>query len=90
MLLDKSFDRVQILPGLHHDNVQIGSIACSQDSGKIAAAYGQKIVVFEPSPLAEDEEDVEVSSCWIYSGDFVQGDSFFLLLGIQEGMKHEL
>ncbi|CAG0916295.1 unnamed protein product [Notodromas monacha] len=51
VILASNFERVQIIPGVIHENVQITCIDCSTDTGKIAAAYGDKICIFEPVPL---------------------------------------
>jgi hypothetical protein len=51
VVLSVTFERVQIIPGICHQNVQISCIDCSTDTGKIAAAYGNKVKVFEPTPL---------------------------------------
>jgi hypothetical protein len=42
---------VQIIPGGNHGSVQVTCIDCSSDTGKIAACYGSKVHVYEPSPL---------------------------------------
>ena len=59
VILSPKFERVQIIPGVCHDNIQISCLDCSVDSGKIAAAYANQVVVFEPTPLIpqEDGED---------------------------------
>ena len=59
VILSPKFERVQIIPGVCHDNIQISCLDCSVDSGKIAAAYANQVVVFEPTPLVpqEDGED---------------------------------
>ena len=51
VILSPKFERVQIIPGVCHDNIQISCLDCSVDSGKIAAAYANQIIVFEPTPL---------------------------------------
>ena len=35
VILSPSFQRVQIIPGVCHDNVQISCLDCSSDTGKI-------------------------------------------------------
>ena len=35
-----------------HDNIQISCLDCSVDSGKIAAAYANQVIIFEPTPLS--------------------------------------
>ena len=51
VVLSVTFERVQIIPGICHNDVQISCIDCSTDTGKIAAAYGNKVRIFEPTPL---------------------------------------
>ena len=43
IILAKNFDRVQISPGICHNNIQIGCVDVSHDSGKIATAYENKV-----------------------------------------------
>ena len=50
VVLSSAFERVQIIPGVCHDNVQIVCLSCSVDSGKIAAAYDNQVIIFEPTP----------------------------------------
>jgi len=50
-ILANSFERVQIIPGICHNNVQITCVDVSNDTGKIAVAYENKVCVFEPTPL---------------------------------------
>ena len=51
VILSSKFNRVQIIPGVCHDNIQISCLDCSVDSGRIAAAYANEVVIFEPTPL---------------------------------------
>ncbi|XP_049871334.1 dmX-like protein 2 isoform X2 [Pectinophora gossypiella] len=51
VILASNFERVQIIPGAIHGYVRIGSLDCSTDTGKIAAAYGAEVCIFEPTPL---------------------------------------
>lgn len=51
VILANTFERVQVIPGACHDNVQISCVDCSTDTGKIAAAYGKLVCIFEPTPL---------------------------------------
>lgn len=53
VVLSVTFERVQIIPGICHQNVQISCIDCSTDTGKIAAAYGNKVKIFEPTPIVQ-------------------------------------
>ena len=36
MILASDFQRVQILPGAIHDNIQVTCIDCTTDSGKVS------------------------------------------------------
>lgn len=56
MILASNFERVQIIPGAVHNYVRISAIDCSTDTGKIAAAYEDKVCIFEPTPLKHSEE----------------------------------
>lgn len=51
VILASTFERVQVIPGVCHNNIQISCVDCSTDTGKIAAAYGRLVCVFEPTPL---------------------------------------
>ena len=51
VILSSSFERAQIIPGVCHDNIQISCLDCSADTGKIAAAYDDQVIIFEPTPL---------------------------------------
>ena len=57
VILSPSFERVQIIPGVCHDNVQISCLDCTSDTGKIAAAYDDQVIIFEPTPLLTKETD---------------------------------
>ena len=50
VILSADFQRVQIIPGATHGNVQITCLDCSQEFGKIAASYGPRVCIFEPLP----------------------------------------
>lgn len=53
VILASTFERVQIIPGANHGYVKISALDCSTDTGKIAAAYENKICIFEPTPVIE-------------------------------------
>lgn len=55
VILAQNFERVQVIPGVCHDNVQISCVDCSTDTGKIAAAYGKLVCIFEPSPISSTD-----------------------------------
>lgn len=50
-MLASTFERVQIIPGATHNYIRISALDCSTDTGKIAAAYENKVCIFEPTPL---------------------------------------
>ncbi|CAG0879086.1 unnamed protein product [Darwinula stevensoni] len=51
VILASNFERVQIIPGVMHENVHINCIDSSTDTGKIAAAYRNHVIIYEPVPL---------------------------------------
>ena len=59
VILSSSFERVQIIPGVCHDNIQISCLDCSADTGKIAAAYDDQVIIFEPTPLVTSDSEKE-------------------------------
>ncbi|XP_041373660.1 dmX-like protein 2 isoform X2 [Gigantopelta aegis] len=54
VILASNFERVQIIPGVTHGNIKVSCIACSTDTGKIAASYARKVHIFEPTPLTSE------------------------------------
>ena len=50
VIMDQNFERVQIIPGVNYDQVQISCVDCSADCGKIAAAYSNRVCIFAPVP----------------------------------------
>lgn len=56
VILASTFERVQIIPGANHGYVKISALDCSTDTGKIAAAYENKICIFEPTPVIESSK----------------------------------
>ncbi|PVD19781.1 hypothetical protein C0Q70_20272 [Pomacea canaliculata] len=54
VILAGNFERVQIIPGVAHGNIKVTCIDCSTDTGKIAASYGKKVYIFEPTPLVSE------------------------------------
>ena len=67
VILSSKFNRVQIIPGVCHDNIQISCLDCSVDSGRIAAAYANEVVIFEPTPLLRPSIEENYKSRWINS-----------------------
>lgn len=55
MILASTFERVQIIPGATHNYIRISALDCSTDTGKIAAAYEDKVCIFEPTPLIHSQ-----------------------------------
>ncbi|NXF09656.1 DMXL1 protein, partial [Smithornis capensis] len=51
VVLGTDFERLQIIPGAKHGNIQVGCVDCSMQQGKIAASYGKVICIFEPVNL---------------------------------------
>ncbi|XP_046448229.1 dmX-like protein 2 isoform X2 [Daphnia pulex] len=68
VVLSVTFERVQIIPGICHQNVQISCIDCSTDTGKIAAAYGNKVKIFEPTPLVHHNSSHKLDYHWVETG----------------------
>jgi DmX-like protein len=57
VVLASTFERVQIIPGCtHNNNIRISALDCSTDTGKIAAAYEDRVCIFEPTPLIHNEK----------------------------------
>ena len=44
-----------IFLGVCHNNIQISCLDCSADTGKIAAAYDDQVIIFEPTPLISQQ-----------------------------------
>lgn len=55
VILASTFERVQIIPGATHNYIRISALDCSTDTGKIAAAYEDKVCIFEPTPLIHSQ-----------------------------------
>ncbi|XP_062399694.1 dmX-like protein 1 isoform X3 [Sardina pilchardus] len=73
VILGSDFERLQIIPGAKHGNIQVGCVDCSQQGGQIAASYGNIVCVFEPVPLLNPEKtQTQKFGCqWQKSGQFV-------------------
>lgn len=56
VILASTFERVQIIPGAVHNYIRISALDCSTDTGKIAAAYEDKVCIFEPTPLIHSSQ----------------------------------
>lgn len=67
VILASNFERVQIIPGAIHGYIRISSLDCSTDTGKIAAAYGAEVCIFEPTPLIHTAGTTHVSNNIIFN-----------------------
>ncbi|KAM5331615.1 dmX-like protein 1 isoform 4-T4 [Glossophaga mutica] len=70
VILGSDFERIQIIPGAKHGNIQVGCVDCSMQQGKIAASYGNIISVFEPVKLPKQKKNLELYNQWQKSGQF--------------------
>ncbi|NP_001374866.1 dmX-like protein 1 isoform 5 [Homo sapiens] len=70
VILGSDFERLQIIPGAKHGNIQVGCVDCSMQQGKIAASYGNVISIFEPVNLPKQKKNLELYSQWQKSGQF--------------------
>ncbi|XP_075864419.1 dmX-like protein 1 isoform X2 [Microcebus murinus] len=70
VILGSDFERLQIIPGAKHGNIQVGCVDCSMQQGKIAASYGNVISVFEPVNLPKQKKNLELYNQWQKSGQF--------------------
>ncbi|XP_069348936.1 dmX-like protein 1 isoform X4 [Eulemur rufifrons] len=70
VILGSDFERLQIIPGAKHGNIQVGCVDCSMQQGKIAASYGNVISVFEPVNLPKQKKNLELYTQWQKSGQF--------------------
>ncbi|XP_055486984.1 dmX-like protein 1 [Leucoraja erinacea] len=72
VILASDFERLQIIPGAKHGNIQVGCVDCSMQEGKIAASYGNLVCIFEPIPLLNREsKHSTLNYQWQKSGQFV-------------------
>ncbi|KAM4868092.1 LOW QUALITY PROTEIN: dmX-like protein 1 [Urocitellus parryii] len=70
VILGSDFERLQIISGAKHGNIQVGCVDCSMQQGKIAASYGNIISIFEPVNLPKQKKNLEYYSQWQKSGQF--------------------
>ncbi|XP_071522289.1 dmX-like protein 2 [Panulirus ornatus] len=75
VILASTYERVQVIPGVCHDNVQISCVDCSTDTGKIAAAYGKLVCIFEPTPLINQINEHKLDYRWIQTG-VIEAESY--------------
>ncbi|XP_029115252.1 dmX-like protein 1 isoform X2 [Scleropages formosus] len=73
VVLGSDFERLQIIPGAKHGNIQVGCVDCSLQGGQIAASYGNVVCVFEPVPLSDPKEKTppKLNYQWQKSGQFI-------------------
>ncbi|KAL1420957.1 hypothetical protein MTO96_004324 [Rhipicephalus appendiculatus] len=87
VILARNFERVQIIPGVCHGNVQVSCIDCSTDIGKIAAAYGKQVAIFEPSPLLQQTSSHKLDYKWIQTATIQMDYSVSVLSWNLEGTR---
>ncbi|XP_074651608.1 dmX-like protein 2 [Tubulanus polymorphus] len=68
VILASDFQRVQIIPGATHGNIQVGCIDCCDDTGKVAASYRNKVCIFEPTPLLHHDSSHCLDFQWYQTG----------------------
>ncbi|XP_053277772.1 dmX-like protein 1 isoform X2 [Pleuronectes platessa] len=73
VILGSDFERLQIIPGAKHGNIQVGCVDCSLHGGQIAASYGSIVCVFEPvqHPDQKDPPLTKLNCQWQKTGQFV-------------------
>ncbi|CAK6950671.1 dmX-like protein 1 [Scomber scombrus] len=73
VILGSDFERLQIIPGAKHGNIQVGCVDCSLQGGQIAASYGSTVCVFEPvqHPDQKDTSLTKLNYQWQKTGQFV-------------------
>lgn len=87
VILANNFQRVQIIPGILHGNVQVNCLDCATDVGKIAAAYGKNICIFEPTPILDANAEHKLNYKWIKTA-VVQADCYVSVISWNlEGTK---
>nr|XP_014347443.1 PREDICTED: dmX-like protein 2 isoform X3 [Latimeria chalumnae] len=68
VILAKDFECIQIIPGAKHGNIQVGSVECSPQQGRIAASYGNTVCIFEP--LIQNKKKCQLNYQWYKTGQF--------------------
>ncbi|XP_066424858.1 dmX-like protein 1 isoform X5 [Molothrus aeneus] len=64
VVLGTDFERLQIIPGAKHGNIQVGCVDCSMQQGKIAASYGKVICIFEPVSILKQNKNAGLHYQW--------------------------
>ncbi|XP_051758739.1 dmX-like protein 1 isoform X2 [Ctenopharyngodon idella] len=71
VILGSDFERIQIIPGAKHGNIQVGCVDCSLQGGQIAASYGNIVCVFEPVEVSpQGKAQKKLNYHWQKSGQF--------------------
>ncbi|XP_039659423.1 dmX-like protein 1 isoform X3 [Perca fluviatilis] len=73
VILGSNFERLQIIPGAKHGNIQVGCVDCSLQGGQIAASYGSIVCVFEPVQHTDPKDTslTKLNCQWQKTGQFV-------------------
>ncbi|XP_068560082.1 dmX-like protein 1 isoform X1 [Cebidichthys violaceus] len=73
VILGSDFERLQIIPGAKHGNIQVCCVDCSLQGGQIAASYGSIVCVFEPvqHPDQKDTSLTKLNCQWQKTGQFL-------------------
>ncbi|XP_045501506.1 dmX-like protein 2 [Colias croceus] len=88
VILASNFERVQIIPGAIHGYIRISSLDCSTDTGKIAAAYGAEVCIFEPTPLIHTASTTHgLEYRWVQTGKLVADGPITALSWNLEGTR---
>ncbi|XP_055901191.1 dmX-like protein 2 isoform X3 [Biomphalaria glabrata] len=62
VILASNFERVVTIPGVLRGSIKVSCVDCSTDTGKIAASFGRKIHIFEPTPSNTDSSHATILS----------------------------
>jgi hypothetical protein len=87
VILASTFERVQIIPGILYGNVQVTCLDCATDVGKIAAAYGRRVLIFEPTPVLTNNHSHKLNYKWIQTAAFETDQPPSVLSWNLEGTK---
>ncbi|KAK6760766.1 hypothetical protein RB195_022003 [Necator americanus] len=88
VILGADFSRVQIISGYsHHTEQLVNSVSCCQDSGKIAATYGNIIRVFEPTNVASEKSKPCFAYQWIETQCFTVKEQVNAVLWNVDGLR---
>uniref|UniRef100_A0A3B4BDC8 RAVE complex protein Rav1 C-terminal domain-containing protein n=1 Tax=Periophthalmus magnuspinnatus TaxID=409849 RepID=A0A3B4BDC8_9GOBI len=69
VILGSDFERLQIIPGAKHGNIQVGCVDCSLQGGQIAASYGSIVCIFEP--VYQPDHKDKLNCQWHKTGQFL-------------------